>query len=224
MKTKLKLGKYAIHTIVFFALTSAFATTMGGCSDGDELATNKTDAVDDTAAEADNGVGGDDATEGCTTNKECEQANPKAQQCRVWQCNKELSLCVQKVLPDDVLCDDGKPCTNDTCQAGDCVGKIKVCGGDDQNPCTVNACDESSGDCAITEKADDSICDDGEPCTKPDKCTKGKCVAGPNVCGCNPKDGCTDPDDNACTGTWFCNQVDPKTRRLGSVSSTSRPS
>lgn len=73
-------------------------------------------------------------------------------------------------------CDDGDPCTGaDTCAAGTCKGdKAKAC--DDNNACTIDSCSALAG---CSHKATSGPCNDGNPCTKQDKCVGSKCVAGP---------------------------------------------
>ena len=120
---------------------------------------------------------------------------------------------------DEALCDDGDPCTKDTCNtdgsckhlqlagmacddgsvctqtdkclAGKCVGGNKLkC--DDDDPCTTDSCDPFVG--CVHDPASDAQCpDDGIGCTQ-DICKKGKCVHP------QKKDGqkCTD-DGNGCT-------------------------
>lgn len=52
-----------------------------------------------------------------------------------------------------VLCDDGNPCTDDFCEAGQCK--------------------------ALNNKA---VCDDGDPCTSADKCEQGTCIGKVLLC------------------------------------------
>ena len=58
-----------------------------------------------------------------------------------------------------VDCDDGDPCTVDSCTNGQCTHESVEC--DDSDACTVDSCDPQTGDClhAAVE------CDDGDPCT-----------------------------------------------------------
>ena len=49
---------------------------------------------------------------------------------------------------------------------------------DDQNPCTVDSCDASSGECTTAPRPDGSTCDDGLFCTKNSLCEAGACAAG----------------------------------------------
>jgi hypothetical protein len=77
-------------------------------------------------------------------------------------------------------CDDGNPCTIDTCEGGECVHTPKNC--NDGNPCTIDTCVD--GECIHTPKN----CDDGDPCTI-DTCEDGECVHTPKDCD----------DGNPCT-------------------------
>ena len=63
------------------------------------------DTVPKDAAESDSAAGP------CTTHKDCADANEPAENCRIWFCDTDFKQCFKKFLPDDVACDDGKPCT-----------------------------------------------------------------------------------------------------------------
>ena len=86
-------------------------------------------------------------------------------------------------------CSDGNVCTTgDTCKAGACAaGTALDC--NDKNPCTNDTCDPQKG-CAYV--ANTSECDDGNGCTESDRCKGGGCAAGsPKLCD----------DLNPCTNT-----------------------
>ena len=104
--------------------------------------------------------------------------------------------------PNQAACTDGDACTQgDTCQGGQCLGKVLVC--DDGNLCTSDACQAAKG-CVFT--ANETPCDDGEACTKGDACGGGKCKAGTNLCACQLDKDCPD-DGNACNGKSFCDKA-----------------
>jgi hypothetical protein len=91
------------------------------------------------------------------------------------------------------LCDDGNPCTVDTClPALGCKNATKVCADDD--PCTIDACDLNSGDCTHT----------ADPCDDGNACTTGSCKAGQGclftVVDCSDGDGCTSDGCAPATG------------------------
>ena len=91
-------------------------------------------------------------------------------------------------VPQDGLCDDENECTlNDHCQAGQCVfDGLLVC--DDGNPCTADTCDGSQG-CIVANQ--EGACSDGNACTLNDVCKDGKCIPGPAP-DCNDYNPCTD--------------------------------
>ncbi len=99
---------------------------------------------------------------------------------------------------------------------GKCEGAIKTtC--DDGNPCTDNTCDDMTG-CGFAPNT--AFCDDLDPCTVPDMCVNSVCTGGPpvscfddNPCttdSCSPALGCVNadvPDGNPCivgVPYWEC--------------------
>ena len=127
-----------------------------------------------------------------------------------------------------VNCDDGNPCTIDTCKAdGQCVWSTQantacddgnactkgdVCVGlkcnagtaltdcDDKNVCTTDSCDAKSG---CIHAPNDAACDDGSKCTVQDKCGAGACKGAVNAC--DDGKACTDDQCDAATGncSWL---------------------
>jgi len=88
-------------------------------------------------------------------------------------------------------CDDGDACTaSDVCSADQCQGKAKACK-PAASPCQTSACDPASGQCATKDKAEGSACDDGNVCTIGDVCKGGACAAGPNKDPCDDGSACT---------------------------------
>ena len=72
-------------------------------------------------------------------------------------------------------CSDGDTCTSgDTCAAGQCVGGADIAC-DDGNPCTADSCDPASG---CSHAAAPGECDDGNACTTGDTCIAGACTFG----------------------------------------------
>ena len=178
--------------------------------------------------------------------KVCNDANP----CTNDSCNKITGACVfannTAVCNDSnacttgdicavgvckpgksTLCDDGNPCTLDTCDkvSGKCVIKQTTAPCNDANACTSNdvcdgagkcagvnavvckntactdnACNPGTGSCDIKPKPAKTICDDGQLCTVGDACDgAGSCTPGPwnDACGCQSNAACD--DKNACT-------------------------
>jgi hypothetical protein len=107
----------------------------------------------------------------------------------------------QSVDLDGGECFDGNPCTiADHCSAGVCDGSPVDC--DDDNPCTDDSCDESGG-CVFVDNLVD--CDDGNPCTVADECQEGLCSGVAVSCDCQQDEDCAELDDgNVCNGELFC--------------------
>ncbi|MBI5610295.1 MAG: hypothetical protein HY902_15565 [Deltaproteobacteria bacterium] len=93
-------------------------------------------------------------------------------------------------------CSDGNACTlGDLCSAGLCLpGAATVCG--DENPCTADSCDAIVG-CMNSPFA--GPCSDGDACTQGDACASGACAAGPAV-DCSDGATCTADTCNAAVG------------------------
>ncbi len=95
-------------------------------------------------------------------------------------CDPETLECV--VTFNEAACDDGDPCTTqDTCAAGQCLGRPMTC--DDDNPCTQDSC--VAGQCSHAP-LDQVPCDDGFECSTGDHCEAGQCVADTSQCVCTP--------------------------------------
>ena len=111
------------------------------------------------------------------------------EQCTGDSCDPETG-CVFELLTGDA-CNDGNSCTDaDSCSEGHCVGTPTVC--DDNDVCTENLCDPTSG-CVYPGVADDLgvQCDDGNPCSLASQCIGGVC-AGVAFKVCDDQDLCTD--------------------------------
>ncbi len=98
---------------------------------------------------------------------------------------------IRKVIANSVWCNDGNPCTQDSCDAktGKCAFSKGSTGAvcDDANECTVDETCDATGKCM--GKAKD--CDDGNVCTD-DACNPylGACVADENAQTCSLGDAC----------------------------------
>ena len=104
-------------------------------------------------------------------------------------------------------CDDNSKCTEkDACKNGACVGlPISVTGAcDDKNPCTADTCKADKGCVNVPQSG--PTCDDGNSCTKNDKCSQGVCKAGLNTCGCQEDKDCEKLGGNKCNGVLLCDK------------------
>ena len=162
--------------------------------------------------------GKDNDCDGLTDESTCDAGGA----CNVGTCDPQTGCQYNKL--NNVPCDaDKNACTdNDQCKQGVCVpGPGKVC--DDGNPCTTDSCDPASG---CTKTVDDGkLCDaDGDACTAADHCVGPVCSPGKpvvcdntNVCSkstCNSlsgkcvgkavQDGVSCDDGTLCTQTDIC--------------------
>jgi len=88
-------------------------------------------------------------------------------------------------------CDDGDPCTqNDYCSQGHCAAGAAPLTCDDDNSCTYDQCVAGEG-CRYLSGPNGADCDDGNPCTSSDKCQDGQCMPGALTVDCNDGDPCT---------------------------------
>ncbi|MBM4345958.1 MAG: hypothetical protein FJ100_21500 [Deltaproteobacteria bacterium] len=127
----------------------------------------------------------------CSKNADCDDKDP---------CTTDVCESSGQCLNKDVA--DGTPCQGGTCQFGQCTNASACTGAsdcNDGNACTTDTCDKAKGACSFTPNADP--CDlDGSSCTG-DKCSFGKCVAGPVIKVCNDNDPCT---SNNCDKSGNC--------------------
>ncbi|MDP6942937.1 MAG: hypothetical protein QF464_02210, partial [Myxococcota bacterium] len=139
----------------------------------------------------------------CQVDSDCQDPTGALGPCRQPSCDVASGECVTVNIPDGTNCDDGEGCTtDDACAAGTCRGATIAC--DDDNPCTSEACDEATGDCAFTPT--DGSCNDGLLCTTNDHCLDGLCVGDSNpICACSNDLECTKFDDgDLCNGVLIC--------------------
>ena len=90
-------------------------------------------------------------------------------------------------VDNELPCSDGDACTaGEACVGGECLGGGPInC--DDGNPCTDDSCDPAAG-CVFN--ANTIPCDDGNSCTTGDTCLDGWCVAGDPI-ACDDGNPCT---------------------------------
>ena len=140
-------------------------------------------------------------------------------------CNSSSGVCEYLNKTDGASCSDENACTHgDSCQKGVCIGINTPCSSADQ--CHLaGTCNTATGVCSYPQKANGTVCDDGNSCTLNDACQIGICSSSVSViCSasdqchvvgiCDPTTGdCSNPianngtqcsDGNACTQTDAC--------------------
>ncbi len=94
-----------------------------------------------------------------------------------------LAGCVHAPAANGTACNDHDACTQaDTCQSGVCTGANPIaCAASDQCH-AAGICDPSTGVCSNPTQADGTTCTDGNACTQTDICQAGTCTGTPVVC------------------------------------------
>ncbi|MCB9740383.1 MAG: hypothetical protein H6747_14065 [Deltaproteobacteria bacterium] len=112
----------------------------------------------------------------CGKDADCDDGNA----CTENACDTGTSTCKPAVpMAKGATCTDGDACTApDGCDgAGACAaGAMVDC--DDGKPCTVDSCDKATG-CKHTAATDGTSCNDGDACTENDACSGGTCSGTP---------------------------------------------
>ncbi|WP_197041593.1 thrombospondin type 3 repeat-containing protein, partial [Chondromyces apiculatus] len=104
--------------------------------------------------------------------------------------------------PNDNACNDGNACTDgDVCHGGVCVGGApKTCTA--ISPChTAGTCNPATGICSTPMRPNGTACNDANACTTNDTCQSGACSGGAMV-------ACPAPQPGTCRLTGTC---DPAT-------------
>jgi hypothetical protein len=141
--------------------------------------------------------------------EDCDDGNP----CTADACDP-AGGCTHTPVADGTSCADRDFCDGaETCQAGACVdAAAPEC--DDGNPCTTDTCDARRRRCrhGATDAccASDADCADDDLCTTNERCERGRCASDPVACArggrcdlaaCDPALGCqltALPDGTAC--------------------------
>ena len=133
----------------------------------------------------------------CIADSECDDDNP---------CTDDACVdddCANTVVVNDTPCPDGDVCNGEeTCQSGVCTsGTALDC--DDGNPCTDDSCDAFNG-CEYSDVANGSSCDDGLYCNGAETCQGGFCTDGTTPC----EDACEQCDEERDTCNWCIYDLD----------------
>jgi MYXO-CTERM domain-containing protein len=105
-------------------------------------------------------------------------------------CQSAVSTTAFSPVAQGTACSDGTACTTaDVCDgAGTCGGTSVSC--DDGNPCTADSCDAVNGCVNDPAPMAGMACDDGNACTMGSTCQAGSCLGGSNI-SCDDNNECT---------------------------------
>ncbi len=175
-----------------------------------------------------------DGMETCDAISDCQAGTPPncgdGVSCTVDTCNEATDVCDHAAT--DSLCDNGQFCDgSETCDAvNDCqAGTPPVC--DDGVPCTVDSCDAAQNQCLFVPT--NTLCDNGQFCDGAEICDAANgCQAGaaPN---CNDGIACTDDscdevanvcvntaNDGLCDNGLFCDGSETCNAAIGCQAGT----
>jgi len=139
----------------------------------------------------------------------CDDGNPCTldDRCQDGACipGQNVCLCAQNqdcaIYEDDNRCNGTLTC--DTTRVPHvCVvdpATVVSCDPSNDRPCLANRCDPATGTCAMTPVDEEGTCDDGDPCTRDDRCRQGSCQG--TAYACDDGLACT---ADACDGTGGC--------------------
>ena len=162
------MNAYKLRSITLAFLATALLLT--GCaekagSSGPPSVEEDGDSGDATEEDA----AGTEGELACETNQDCLELLGDGGACKIALCNSLLGTCFFGERKDYTACDDGDLCTvGEVCLAGECSAELATsldC--DDGNPCTTESCDAEAG---CTSLPNSESCDDGNPCTAEDQC------------------------------------------------------
>ncbi len=108
--------------------------------------------------------------------------------------------CLNSPVADGTACSDGLYCTvADACNQGKCQAAPRDCN-QGAASCKLGVCLEDEDRCELRDEADGTPCADGLYCTEGDQCAAGDCIGGQR--DCDDGDVCTgdgcDEDNNRC--------------------------
>ncbi len=190
------------------------------CNDGDACTDNDTCVAGACVGSAKSCNDGNECTaDSCDTNGSCVNEPTPNITCGQGVCTGaycgDLNICdgvptcdaAGECVQTPIDCDDGDPCTVDSCDpaSGACSHEALDCS-DQNTECSVFSCDAQSGACVAIPNH--LACDDGNSCTS-DQCVDGSCTNTPNAgdpCSFGECDG-DDCETNLCDGEPTCNEA-----------------
>ena len=154
----------------------------------------------------------------CLINNLCREAGEVDPENPCAACDPSVTRHGWTTRPDGADCQDDVCQESFTCQAGICAGDGTAC--DDNNPCTVDACNPAIG-CVASPELDGVPCETSNACLVDVMCLAGACLGKTLSCDdgdpctvddCLPTAGCTNlvqdgldcQDGDACTTPDIC--------------------
>ncbi len=169
--------------------------------------------IPDTTEEGGGGTGGTGGTGGGIDLGPCgiDCSTLPTPACTVGVCNLGQELgpvnsCVVVAAPTGTACDDGAFCTtNDSCEAGTCVGGPQNDCGIDHTPCEAVLCVEGTQTCSVAPVNDGTECTPTDLCKINGVCQVGECIGETKKCTLSPLQECNtvacDSATGQCVGT-----------------------
>ncbi|MFC1611019.1 proprotein convertase P-domain-containing protein [Myxococcota bacterium] len=111
--------------------------------------------------------------------------------CTTDSCDEDIDQCLNTDAGDGLPCDDGSYCVeNKTCAGGSCSGGTPL-DCEDGNPCTFDTCDEAARQCVADNTTfNGASCSNGDHCVVGETCSNGSCGGG-DARDCDDDDSCT---------------------------------
>jgi hypothetical protein len=127
---------------------------------------------------------------------------PSTNPCQVNSCVPATGGCAPGAAPDGNTCSGAAECAAfASCVGGVCKAASDAC--DDGDPCTIDSCDLVKG---CIHAGATGPCDDKNPCTAGDACGPAGCLGTLSGCDCLKDADCPD-DGNACNGVLRCDSA-----------------
>lgn len=160
-------------------------------------------------------------TDECLSNGTCKgtavQCPDDGNDCTSGACDTATGECKTEKLTGTLCTLDDKCRINEKCVAGTCKGESKPC--DDGNPCTSDSCDSGKG--CINSVSEGKDCDDKNACTSGEKCqADGSCGGGSSTCECTIDADCLSHDTDLCDGIMKCRAQTDGTKKCVNDPST----
>jgi len=148
----------------------------------------------------------------CLSDPDCAHMNAP-ELCDLWRCDSETQVCVQQAKPYGAPCGNPGDCVLGVCIEGTCNTETLVsC--DDGNPCTDDSCGD---DLQCQHSFNELPCDPEHPCATTGQCQEGLCIRADYICDPCTVTGneCVELSaEDACVGAFVCNSDNQECDRV----------